>query len=340
MTKREILEYLSGARDEELFSEARRVQKAATGDNVFLRGIVEFSNNCARNCAYCGLRRDNTNLVRYDMTVSEIIGAVRPIYGDGIRTVVLQSGDNLSYTRKKVCEIIENIKKRYKNIAVTLSLGERPLDDYEAFKDSGADRYLLRIETTNSGLYKELHPGQSLKKRIGILENLRKIKYQVGTGCIVGLPNQSTRDLAEDILFFKKFQPDMIGLGPFLAQKDALLKNEPNGAFYPTLRVLSLARIVTKNAFLPITTALVTIAAEKQKCIALNSGADVIMPDYTPKKYSKNYKIYDNKSIITLPKAIDLIKTARRVLSLERADSLKVYPNTTSKILPSRPCLS
>jgi len=326
VTKQEIFEYLSGARDEELFSEARRVQKAATGDNVFVRGIVEFSNNCARNCAYCGLRRDNASLVRYDMSVPEIINAVRPIYDAGIRTVVLQSGDNLSYTRKKVCEIIENIKKRYKNIAVTLSLGERSFDDYKAFKDSGADRYLLRIETTNPDLYKELHPGQSLKKRIGILEDLRRIKYQVGTGCIVGLPNQSTRDLAEDILFFKKFQPDMIGLGPFIAQKDALLKNEPPGSFNLTLRVLALARIVTKNAYLPVTTSLLTIAAEKQKHIALNTGADVIMPDYTPKKYSKNYKIYDNKSEITLPETINLIKPAKRILSLERADSLKSTP--------------
>jgi len=332
MTKREILEYLSGVRDEDLFSEARRVQKAASGDKVFLRGIVEFSNNCARNCAYCGLRRDNTGLERYDMTVSEIMGAVRPVYEDGIRTVVLQSGDNSSYTRKKICEIIENIKKQYKNIAVTLSLGERPLDDYKAFRDAGADRYLLRIETTNPRLYKKLHPGQSLKRRMDILKDLRKIKYQVGTGNIVGLPHQSIEDLAEDILFFKKFQPDMIGLGPFIAQKDALLKNEPGGAFYPTLRVLALARIVTKNAFLPITTALVTIAAEKQKHVALNSGADVIMPDYTPRKYSKNYKIYDNKSDITLPKAINIVKTAKRVLSLERADSLKNPPKQTGTI--------
>lgn len=330
MRKTEIIESLSGARDEGLFSEARRVQKAATGDNVFLRGIIEFSNNCARNCAYCGLRRDNANLARYDMSVPEIINAVRPIYDDGIKTVVLQSGDNLNYTREKICEIIESIKKRYKNIAVTLSLGERPFDDYKAFKDAGADRYLLRIETTNSDLYKELHPGQSLKKRMLILENLRKIKYQIGTGIIVGLPNQTTRDLAEDILFFKKFQPDMIGLGPFLPQNDALLKNEPAGPFYLTLRVLSLARIVTKNAYLPVTTALLTIAAEKQKHVALNSGADVIMPDYTPKEYSKNYKIYDNKSIITLPKAEKITKTAKRVLSFERADSVKTYSHVTS----------
>jgi len=332
MTKKEILGYLRGTRDEELFSEARRVQKAASGDKVFLRGIVEFSNNCARNCAYCGLRRDNTGLERYDMTMSEIMGAVGYIYEDGIRTVVLQSGDNLGYTREKICEIIEKIKRQYKNIAVTLSLGERSFDDYKAFKSAGADRYLLRIETTNPRLYKKLHPGQSLKKRMDILEALRKIKYQVGTGNIVGLPHQSIEDLAEDILFFKKFQPDMIGLGPFLAQKDTLLKNEPAGAFYPTLRVLALTRVVTKDAFLPITTALVTIAAEKQKCIALNSGADVIMPEYTPEKYRKNYKIYDNKSVITMSKAVDLIKTAKRVLSLERADSLKNSPKQTGTI--------
>ncbi|MBL7073174.1 MAG: [FeFe] hydrogenase H-cluster radical SAM maturase HydE [Candidatus Omnitrophica bacterium] len=324
MTKTEIFEYLSGARDGELFPEARRAQTAATGDNVFVRGIIEFSNNCARNCAYCGLRRDNRNLSRYDMPAEDIVNAVRSIYEDGIRTVVLQSGDNLNYTREMVCGIIENIKKRYKNIAITLSLGERPLDDYKAFKDSGSDRYLLRIETTNSRLYKKLHPGQSLKKRINILENLRKMKYQVGTGIIVGLPGQSMKDLAEDILFFKKFQPDMIGLGPFVSQKDALLKNVPNGAFYLTLRVLALARIVTKNAYLPITTALVTIAPEEKQSFALNSGADVIMPDYTPKEYSKNYKIYDNKSVITLPKAKNLTKTAKRVLSFQRADSLKI----------------
>jgi len=260
------------------------------------------------------------------MLAKDIINAVRPIYEDGIRTVVLQSGDNLDYTQKKICEIIGKIKKEYKNIAVTLSLGERPFDDYKAFKEAGSDRYLLRIETTNPDLYKKLHPGQSFKKRIDILENLRKIKYQVGTGIIVGLPHQSMEDLAEDILFFKKFQPDMIGLGPFVSQKDALLKDVPNGAFYVTLRVLALARIVTKLAYLPITTALVTVASYEKQSFALNSGADVIMPDYTPKRYSKNYKIYDNKSEITLPKAKKLIKTAKRVLSFKRADSLKTTP--------------
>ncbi|MBU0684025.1 MAG: [FeFe] hydrogenase H-cluster radical SAM maturase HydE [Candidatus Omnitrophota bacterium] len=324
MNKNEITGWLKAGEIDALFEEACRIKNENSGNKVFIRAIIEFSNKCARNCAYCGLNHDNKSLIRYTMLDEHVVKVTQKIKKAGVKTIVLQSGEDLNYSRKRICGLIEKIKKYHNKTAITLSLGERLVDDYKAFRSAGADRYLLKIETSNPRLYKKLHPGQELKQRIKALDTLRKTGYQVGTGNIVGLPGQTLGDLAEDILFFKKFQPDMISVGPFIPQKDTLLKNISPGRGDLALKVLALTRIVTKNAFLPATTAFLTITPKEKWFHIFTAGADVIMLDYTPEHYRQNYKIYDNKKTVTFQDAVDVIKDANKVMSLKRADSLRV----------------
>lgn len=323
MKKNQILEFLNGGNDDFLFAESNRIRKLHCGDNVYIRGLIEFSNCCVRNCCYCGLRQDNGNLNRYRMNVEEISTVCRQIAENGIKTVVLQSGDDFYYTRQMICDLILRIKKDYPEMAVTLSIGERPLDDYNAFKDYGADRYLIRHETANEQLYEKLHPGQNLKTRLNILDYLRKTGFQIGCGCIAGLPYQTIDDLAEDILLMKKIQPDMAGIGPFIPQKDTPLKDFPQGNAKLLLRVLALTRIVTKNAYLPATTALATIHPESGHVEGLRAGANVLMPVFTPANYGRDYKIYNDKARISFENAKQDISKANRLLCLDRGDSLK-----------------
>lgn len=322
MDKKEILHYLkTSSEDETLFQKADYVRKRYCGDEVHIRGIIEFSNHCCRSCLYCGLRKENKKLKRYRMSEDEIVALALRIASYGVKTIVLQSGDDFYYSRSMICNIVQNIKKEA-DVAITLSIGERPLDDYRAFKDSGTDRYLLKHETVNEKLYKRLHPGQSLKKRLKILEHLKKLGYQTGAGNIVGLPGQTLEDLCEDILFFKKFDPDMIGIGPFIPQKDTPLSTFPQGSFLLTLKVLALTRITTLNSHIPATTALATVEPDGQ-FMGLKAGANVIMPDFTPSNYRKNYTIYDNKAHITLEKAKETIFKAGKIISTDKGHSLK-----------------
>ncbi len=321
--KKEIVGCLREEKPTELFKEADDVRKAFCGDEVHIRGIIEFSNHCLRNCLYCGLRRENKNISRYKMSPEEIIKTSNEIIQLGVKTIVLQSGDDLEFSRKMLSEVISKIKKRNPDIAITLSTGERPLDDYKAFKDSGADRYLLKHETANPLLYGKLHPGQSLKKRLEILEYLKKLGYQIGAGSIVGLPGQTLEDLAEDILILKNLNVDMAGIGPFIPQKDTPLKNSPCGSLELTLKVLALTRIVVKNVHLAATTALATLSPHKGQLLGFKAGCNVIMPDFTPENYRKNYVIYDNKVRVHLESAKELILKLKRKVSRNRGDSLK-----------------
>ncbi len=311
--------------EQDLLQMADRTRKKFCKDEVHLRGIIEFSNYCSRDCLYCGLRRDNKNITRYRMKPGEIVGLAVKIAAQGVNTIVLQSGDDFYYTQKSLCKIISQIKQKT-GAAVTLSIGERPLDDYQAFKDSGADRYLLKHETLNPALYRILHPGQNLKQRLKILEYLKKIGFQVGSGNIVGLPNQSIKDLMRDVLLLKELDVDMAGIGPFIPQKDTPLADQPPGDLDLTLKVLAMARILTKNAHLPATTALASLDRESGYLRALKSGANVIMPDFTPASYQINYRIYDNKIDLSLKKAKQIISKAGRTISRGRGDSLKKRP--------------
>jgi len=311
--------------DRNLFQKADQVRKRFCKDEVHLRGIIEFSNHCCRNCLYCGLRRDNKNITRYRMEPGEIAGLAVKIVAKGVNTIVLQSGDDFYYTQKSLGRIIGEIKQRT-GAAITLSIGERPLDDYRAFRDSGADRYLLKHETSNPALYRILHPGQALKQRLKILEYLKKIGFQIGSGNIVGLPNQGIKDLVRDVLFLKELDVDMAGIGPFIPQKDTPLAAQPPGDLDLTLRILAMARILTKNAHLPATTALASLDRKNGQLRALRSGANVIMPDFTPVGYRKDYRIYDNKIGLSLRKAKEIISKAKRTISRGRGDSLKKRP--------------
>lgn len=322
MKRCEIIEHLRFTPLTELMARADAVRGAAVGDAVYVRGIIEFSNNCARNCFYCGLRRANRELVRYRMTPADIMGAVGLLVRNGIYTVVLQSGDDFAWTRDALCRLIQSIKAAHPGLAVTLSVGERPLDDYRAFRESGADRYLLKHETISAALYRRLHPGQNLAHRLAILERLKTLGYQVGTGFIVGLPGQTPEILARDILFLQSFQPEMAGIGPFLPQANTPLAGHPPGNLEVVLRVLALARLAAPRAHLPATTALATLAPERGYIEGLRAGCNVIMLNATPERFKRDYRIYDHRERFNLTAIKRFIKLAARRYSGARGDAL------------------
>lgn len=322
VSKTEILNHLVNTPAGTLFAQADAVRRQHCGDTVYVRGIVEFSNCCVRNCHYCGLRKDNRKLNRYRMKPEEIVEAVSTVAQRGLHTVILQSGDDLSYTRETICGILGEIRRRHPGMAVTLSIGERPLDDYRAFKDSGADRYLIKHETINPHLYQRLHPGQSHEHRLSIIQLLRKLEYQVGVGFIVGLPGQAIEDLADEILFLQEFQPDMAGIGPFLPQGETLLYDQPPGDRDLLLRVLALARLAAPRTHLPATTALATLDPKEGYLLGLKAGCNVIMVNCTPLQYRENYQIYDHRERFALEDIKQVIGQAGRRFSGERGDSL------------------
>lgn len=332
MTKKQIVDYLTYAPYDVLFQEAQNVRREYCGKRVFIRGIVDFSNNCVRNCMYCGLRCENSVLQRYRMSVDEIVNAVGIIAGKGMKSVILQSGDDLLYTQEMLCVMIKRVKRLYPAMAITLSLGERPDDDYRAFYDAGAERYLLKIETTDTRLYGQLHPRQSLRERLRILDVLRETGYQVGTGTIIGLPSQSIEDIAADIVFFKDNAPDMIAIGPFIPQKDTPFKENvvPDVSF--VLKVYALIRVLTKDTLIPATTALATLDPVKGLSFGIKAGCNVIMCNGTPPVYRKDYILYDNKADVSVSAAMHAVAQEQMLVSFDRGDSFKTsYAQRDSK---------
>lgn len=296
LTKKEIINILKDeGQNDWLFSFADKVRKENVGDEVHLRGLIEFSNICQCQCKYCGLRSCNTTINRYRILPEDIILYAKKAVEMGYRTIVLQSGEDKYYSTEILCNIIKNIKKF--DVALTLSIGERSFEDYKEFKAAGADRYLIRIETTDKNLYKQMHPNMDFNNRIKCLENLKELGYELGTGCLVGLPNQTIESLADDILFFKEINADMVGIGPFIAHPQTPLKNIPNGDFTLALKVMALTRILLKNINIPATTAMETLNPNG-RIIALQSGANVVMPNVTSKEYRAKYEIYPNKICI------------------------------------------
>ena len=292
-TKKEIIEILKDdAKNEWLFSLADKIRKENVGDGIHLRGLVEFSNICKCNCKYCGLRKDNNNADRYRILKDEIIEIVKHASDMGYKTIVLQSGEDGYYTTARMVKIIESIKEF--DVALTLSIGERTFDDYKAFKDAGADRYLIRIETTNRNLYRQMHPNMDFDNRLRCLKDLKTLGYEVGTGCLVGLPNQTKDSLADDILFFKEIQADMVGIGPFIPHPDTPLSGGTKGNFSLALKVMALTRIMLPDINIPATTAMETLHPNG-RIIALQSGANVVMPNITTQQYRAKYEIYPDK---------------------------------------------
>lgn len=319
-SKKEIIDLLKDdSQNEWLFSLADKIRKEYVGDEVHLRGLIEFSNICKCTCKYCGLRYENSEVERYRISTPSILSTAKKACAAGYKTIVLQSGEDRFFSQKVMCEIIEKIKKL--DVAITLSIGERSFDDYKAFKESGADRYLIRIETTDKNLYKEMHPNMSFENRVRCLKDLKTLGYEVGTGCLVGLPSQTIESLAGDILFFKEINADMIGIGPFIAHPQTPLKNCANGDLTLSLKVMALTRIMLKNINIPATTAMETLNPDG-RLMALQCGANVIMPNVTDLNYCEKYDIYPNKAHLD-----DDILHSRKIVE----DKLKTIGRTVSK---------
>ncbi|HOV80229.1 MAG TPA: [FeFe] hydrogenase H-cluster radical SAM maturase HydE [Bacillota bacterium] len=280
-----------------LFGKADRVRQKYVGDEVHLRGLIEFSNYCRKNCLYCGIRRDNKKLKRYRMSIGEIEDCAVEAERLGYRTVVLQSGEDMYYTADRLAELIGRIKRRC-DVAITLSIGERPREEYRRLFEAGADRFLIRFETSNPELYKKLHPDSFYEERMRILTWLKEIGYQVGSGIMVGLPGQTVEDLADDILKFEELELDMVGIGPYICHQDTPLAGSRSGSAEMTYKVVALTRIVTRCANIPATTALATLRQEDGRETALQLGANVVMPNVTPPNYRAMYELYPDKVCI------------------------------------------
>lgn len=278
-----------------LRKEAEMLCRKYYGTKIYIRGLIEFTNYCKNNCYYCGIRRDNRHVRRYRLTEEEILSCCKKGYALGFRTFVLQGGEDPWFTDERMVSIIKKIKEGYPDCALTLSIGEKEKDSYRKYREAGADRYLLRHETADENHYRKLHPEEmSFARRIHCLEELKELGFQVGAGFMVQSPGQTMEQLAEDLFFLQEFQPDMVGIGPFIPHRDTVFANEPAGSMELTLYLLSVIRIMLPRVLLPATTALGTLGnGGREKGIL--SGANVIMPNLSPEKNRKDYSLYDNK---------------------------------------------
>ena len=322
---------LSGEAWERLFTEytqsdadfaielARQRTLERFGRKIWFRGIVEFSNICKCDCHYCGIRCSNHQVSRYRLSPEDILECCAEGYGAGFRTFVLQGGEDGWFTDERMCAIVREIKKRWPDCAVTLSLGERSRESYQAMFDAGADRYLLRHETADEDHYALLHPAkQTLANRLRCLRDLKDIGYQTGCGIMVGSPGQTPGTLAKDMVFMQEFRPQMVGVGPFLPHRDTPFRGEKPGSVELTLFVLALCRLVLPGVLLPATTALGTAEADGRVRGVL-AGCNVIMPNLSPASVRKKYMLYDNKagSDLTAEEGIALLRQQMEAIGYE-----------------------
>lgn len=290
-----ILNNIDAETSEYLFEKAREVTRNNFGNAIYTRGLIEFTNYCKNNCHYCGIGAGNTNADRYRLTREDILSCCSTGYELGFRTFVLQGGEDNYYSDEDIVDIITAIKQSYPDCAITLSIGEKSYDSYKKYYEAGADRYLLRHETANEEHYKKLHPQNlSLANRKQCLYNLKEIGFQVGTGFMVGSPHQTTQNLAEDLLFIKEFNPQMVGIGPFIPHSETRYAKETAGSLELTLVLIGLIRLLLPNALIPATTALGTINSQGREKGIL-AGANVVMPNLSPVAVRKKYSLYDNK---------------------------------------------
>lgn len=295
MKKEEIIKLLKETSFEELSKIADEVRKSIHGNIVHLRAIIEFSNYCRCNCLFCGIRRDNKKLKRYRMSSKEIIKTAESAVKEGFKTVVLQSGEDPYWNIFKLSEIVKEIKKF--DVTVTLSVGELSYKDYALLREAGADRYLLKFETSDKKLFSSLKPDTTFEKRIQCLKWIKELRYETGSGIMIGLPGQTIQSLVDDIILMKDLEFDMIGIGPFIPHPETPLKNAAVGNPLISLKVLAIIRILLPEANIPATTALRTISPKLCEK-AFQAGANVVMLDITPKKYKKLYEIYPGKGQI------------------------------------------
>ncbi len=293
LNKSEIIQLLQSGGDE-LVKAADVVRKRCIGDEVYIRALIEFSNYCTRTCYYCGLRAENNCVHRYRMSPDEIVKTAYAAIDMGFKTIVLQSGEDNGFKIDELCRIIEKIKQ--KDTAVTLSIGEKSFEEYKMLKSAGADRYLLRIETTNKELYQKYHPKMSFENRLRCLDDLRLLGYEVGTGSLVGLEGQSLDMIADDILFFKKINADMIGLGVFIPHPDTPLGKSAAGDFDLALRAVAITRLLLPDINIPATTAMETLRP-RGRMLVLSGGANVVMLNAAENmEHKKDYSLYPDKA--------------------------------------------
>lgn len=278
-----------------LYEKSASIARENFGNEIYFRGLIEVSNFCACDCFYCGIRKSNSNCHRYRLSEDEILSSCKVGYSLGFRTFVLQGGEDPYFNDEILLSIVSKIRKNYPDCAITLSLGERSFESYKKLFDAGANRYLLRHETATKSHYSKLHPNSlTLKNRLNCLKNLKEIGYQTGCGIMVGSPFQSNENLANDLVFIQDFQPEMVGIGPFISHKDTPFRDCPSGTLMQSLFVLALVRLILPKGLLPSTTALGSIHSEgREKGILV--GANVVMPNLSPCNVRKDYMLYDNK---------------------------------------------
>jgi biotin synthase len=299
-TREELLYALDNIDEETkelLMKRAHETRMRYYGNKVYMRGLIELTSFCKKDCLYCGLRRHNKDAERYRLTLEEVLECVRKGDRLGYKTFVLQGGEDAYFTDEKVIDIIKSIKKEFPSNAITLSLGERSYESYRKLYDAGADRYLLRHESASKELYESIHPGEHFEIRRNCLKNLKKIGYQAGAGFMVGIPNQTNEDLVNDLRFVKKFEPAMCGIGPFIPHKDTPFRDYDHGSLEKTVICLSLVRLLLPNVLLPATTALSSIDKHGRE-EGLKAGGNVIMPNLSPMSVREKYSLYDNKAYI------------------------------------------
>ena len=344
LTRDEIICLLENRTPELQASLAERASATARknyGNKVFVRGLIEFTNYCRNDCYYCGIRCGNKNAARYRLTEEEIVECASHGYDLGFRTIVLQGGEDAYFTDEKMTGIIRSLKINHPDCAVTLSIGEKSYESYKAFFDAGADRYLLRHETADPDHYGKLHPSNlSAENRQQCLYNLKKIGFQTGAGFMVGSPYQTTENIADDLLFLKKLEPEMIGIGPFIPHKDTVFAGEKAGGLDLTLYLLSIIRLMHPAVLLPATTALGTVDPRGREQGIL-AGANVVMPNLSPVGVRKKYDLYDNK-ICTGEEAAECMNCLKNRISsigyeifTDRGDNIK-YLNKRNSMKESK----
>lgn len=294
-----------------LFSKARGARDAVYGNFVYLRGLIEFTNICKNNCLYCGIRAGNEKAERYRLSKDEILSCVDNGYSLGFRTFVLQGGEDMFFSDDMICDIVSDIKRKHPDCAVTLSIGEKERESYEAYFKAGTDRYLLRHESANEKHYGMLHPKEmSIEHRKKCLFDLKDIGYQVGAGIMVGSPYQTLDNIIEDLRFMKELKPQMVGIGPFIAHKDTPFCDKESGTLEDALILLAIIRLMLPDVLLPATTALGTIHPLGRE-YGLLAGANVIMPNLSPGNVRKKYLLYDGK-ICTGDEAAECVECTKR----------------------------
>lgn len=279
----------------QLFTQAHATAQQVYGNKIFMRGLIEISNHCKNDCLYCGIRRSQVGVQRYRLTKDEILECCQQGYTLGFRTFVMQGGEDGWFDDDRMCDIVSSVRQQYSDCAITLSLGERSRESYQRLFDAGANRYLLRHETASPSHYAKLHPAEmSFDNRQQCLRDLKEIGYQVGCGFMVGSPYQTFETLFEDLQLIRRLQPEMVGIGPFIPATGTPFADRPAGTVDATLRLLAIIRLLHPSVLLPATTALGTLHPQGRE-LGILAGANVIMPNLSPKSHRAQYSIYDNK---------------------------------------------